>query len=74
MGTQATVQQMELLADTVAPLPLDVMKEMRRVWDRRWRHWHWCLRFEDACADPVTFRLLRLSTKGGRALRPTPDE
>ena len=47
-----------LQLETVAPVPLETMKAMRRVWNRRWKHWHWCLRFEDACGDPVTFRLL----------------
>jgi hypothetical protein len=67
MGTLSVdQQQLELLQDTVAPVSLATMKAMRRVFDRRWRRWHWCLRFEDACRDPVTFRLLRLSVERGR--------
>lgn len=60
--------QMELLqVDPGQVLPLDVAKAMRRLFDRRWRPWHRCKRFEDAVADPITFRLLRLAVERGRA-------
>ncbi len=68
MGTQAVqVQQLELLQETAAPVPLETMKAMQRLFNRRWRPWHHHKRFEDACRDPITFRLLRLSVERGRA-------
>lgn len=59
-------QQLELLQEAQAPVPLEVMKAMQRQFNRRWRPWHHCQRFEDAVRDPITFRLLRLAVERGR--------
>jgi hypothetical protein len=61
-----TDPQMELLEAAQAPVPLDVMKAMQRLFNRRWRPWHRCQRFEDAVRDPLTFRLLRLAVERGQ--------
>lgn len=60
------VQQLELLQATEAAVPLEVMKAMQRQFNRRWRPWHHCKRFEDAVRDPITFRLLRLAVERGQ--------
>lgn len=52
-----------------APLPLDQVRAMRRLFMRRWVRWHRCKRFEDAMADPITRRLLALAVSKGRAGR-----
>lgn len=67
MEVQATqAQQLELLQETEAAVPLEVMKAMQRQFNRRWRPWHHCKRFEDAVRDPITFRLLRLAVERGQ--------
>lgn len=47
-------------------LPMDLVRAMRRLFNRQWRRWHWCNKFEIAMQDPITRRLLRLSVERGR--------
>lgn len=65
-GQTDQAQQLELLQEAAAPVPLEVMKATQRQFYRRWRPWHHCKRFEDAVRDPITFRLLRLAVEKGR--------
>ncbi len=65
-GQTTEAQQLDLLQEAQAPVPLEVMKAMQRQFNRRWRPWHHCKRFEDAVRDPITFRLLRLAVERGQ--------
>lgn len=66
--------QMPLAPELRPPLPLETVKAMRRLFDRRWRPWHRCQRFEDAMRDPITARLLELAVTRRRAAgAPTHD-
>lgn len=74
MDLQASRQQQhELLQEANAAVPLDVMKAMQRHFNRRWKPWHRCQRFEDAVRDPLTFRLLRLAVERGQRREARPE-
>jgi hypothetical protein len=66
MASKPPQQQLPLPLDGQQSLPMDLVRAMRRLFNRRWRRWHWCNRFEDAMRDPITRRLLRLSVERGR--------
>jgi hypothetical protein len=46
---------------STAAMPGDVVRAMRRLFNRRWRQWHPRKRFEEVMADPVSRRLLYLA-------------
>lgn len=46
---------------STAEVPGDVVRAMRRLFNRRWRQWHPRKRFEEVMADPVSRRLLYLA-------------
>lgn len=57
-------------------LPMDLPQQapegrMRELFERRWSRWHAAKSFEEAVADPITYRLLALAVQRGAVRGPS---